>query len=105
MTTIEQRTALAAVETGAGKILAFDLNAMTDDARASWLAVYELGCRDGFTRGYEAAEKDAAEIHRRAHAVVQAIAERDPYDVLAERRGEHRRAERQRQLMRERGVG
>lgn len=92
------------VTTATGRILGFDLAAMTDDTRASFLAVYELGCRDGWARGYAAAEEDLAEIQRRAHAVVQSAARTDPLDVLAERRGEPHRAERHRQTLRERGI-
>lgn len=90
--------------TATGRVLAFDLATMTDDARAAWLAVYELGVRDGWARGYQAAEDELAAIQRRAHVVAREAARGEPYDVLADRRGEHSRAERYRQLMRDRGI-
>ena len=104
MVTLEQRQQPATVTSAAGRTVAYNLADMTPDARASWLAVYELGCRDGYARGYEAAEADLAAIQRRAHAVVQQAARAVPYDVLCERRGEHARAERQRAILRERGI-
>lgn len=104
MVSLDHRRQPATVTSSTGRTVAYDLTAMTEDARASWLAVYELGVRDGWARGYEAAEADAAEVHRRAHAVVQAAARDLPYDALAERRGESDRAERQRATLRERGI-
>lgn len=92
------------VETFTGRVLSFDLDKMTDDARASWLAVYELGARDGWHLGYAAAEEDMAALWRRAHGIAQEAARGVPYDVLADRRGEHDRAERQRAILRERGI-
>jgi len=98
MVTLDQRHQPATVTGATGRTVAYDLAEMTPDARASWLAVYELGCRDGYARGYAAAEVDLAAIQRRAHATVQDIARGLPYDVLCERRGEHDRAERQRAI-------
>lgn len=92
------------ITTAAGRVLEFDLNRMTDDARASWLSVYELGLRDGWARGYEAAEADLAAVQARAHASVQQAARTPSYDELCDRRGEHERAERQRAILHERGI-
>lgn len=92
------------VTTYTGRTLEFDLAQMTPDARASFLAVFQLGAEAGWHDGYRAAEEDLAAIQRRAHAVVQAAARSLPYDALAERRGEHHRAERQRELLRQQGV-
>lgn len=82
------------------------LQNMTHTARAVWLEAYELGSTEGWQRGYEAAEADLAALQRRAYAVVKNAAHRDslPFDQMCERRGEHARAERQRQLLTERGV-
>lgn len=92
------------VTTATGQRIEFDLAGMPANAQAAWLAVYELGVRDGWSRGYAAAEAEFAELHRRAHAVVHEAAGREPYDVLADRRGDHRRAHRQRELLAERGI-
>lgn len=98
------RHAPAHITPATGRVLAFDLADMDDQARASWLAVYELGARDGWARGYQAAEDDLAAIQRRAHDVVQALAKNSTYDALADRRGDHARAERQRAILHERGI-
>lgn len=95
---------MTTLTTYTGRVLEFDLNRMTDDARASWLAVYELGARDGWQRGYEAAEADLAAVQARAHASVQQAARTPSYDELCDRRGEHERAERQRAILHERGI-
>lgn len=62
---------------------------------------YELGLIEGAERERERWERDtwqaAAETARVASAT-------PPFDVLAERRGQHERAERQRSILRERGV-
>lgn len=104
MVTLDQRQQPATITGATGRTVAYDLAAMTPDARASWMAVYELGARDGWERGYQAAEDDMATLWRRARDVVQSIAQTPPYDLLAERRGEQHRAERQRQTLKERGI-
>ena len=104
MVSLDHRSQPATVTSATGRTVAYDLAQMTDDARASWLAVYELGVRDGWQLGFTAAEEELAEIQRRAHAQVQAAARAVPYDVLAGRRGEPARAARQRELLRERGI-
>lgn len=80
------RNAPTRTATYTGRVLNFDLATMTDDARASWLAVYELGVRDGWGRGYQAAEDDMATQWRRAHAVVQQAAKHPTHDELTARR-------------------
>jgi hypothetical protein len=70
----------------------------------AWLAVYELGCRDGHARGYAAAEAEFAARHRAAHAAVQHIARQPGYLELCERRGEPDRALAHRNLLAERGI-
>lgn len=92
------------VTTYTGRTLEFDLAQMTPDARASFLAVFQLGAEAGWHDGYRAAEEDLAAIQRRAYAVVQAAARTEPFDALAERRGEPARAARQRELLRDRGI-
>ncbi|PYF99252.1 hypothetical protein SAMN05216184_108134 [Georgenia satyanarayanai] len=104
MVTLEQRQQPATVTSATGRTVAYDLGTMSDDARASWMAVYELGMQAGWQMGYDAAEADLSAIQRRAHATVQDVARGLPYDVLCERRGERHRAERQRQTLKERGV-
>lgn len=104
MVTLDQRQQPATVTGSTGRTVAYDLGAMSDDARASWMAVWELGLTEGWNRGYQAAEDDMAARWRHAHAVTQAVAQTTPYDVLADRRGEHDRAERQREILRERGI-
>lgn len=101
---VEQRHGPATITTHTDRVLEFDLTQMTDEARASWLAVYELGVRDGWARGYEAAEDDMAAHWARAHAIIQAAARHEPYDVLADRRGEHTRAQQHRTLLQALGV-
>lgn len=86
MNGLEMRAQPATVTSATGRTVAYDLASMTDDARASWLAVYELGARDGWARGYEAAEEDMAALWRQAHATVQAIAKQPTHDELTARR-------------------
>lgn len=77
---------------------------MTPRARGIWLEAYELGAAEGWRRGYGAAEADLAALQRQAHAVVQQAARGIPYAQLCERRGEHARAQRQRQILQDRKV-
>lgn len=91
---------------------------------AAWLHGYDAGHNvgrhdgrtEGWREGYAAALQDvharvAAEVEQRwaaLHAVgaetARQVADREPFDVLADRRGQHDRAARQRALLQARGV-
>lgn len=113
MTNLRQRQEPATVTTATGRVLGFELAQMTEDARASWLAVYELGCRDGWERGYAAAEVDMAALWHQAHATVEHFAKQPTRDELAtarERRLEEyqaavREGRLHRHIVGERGIG
>ncbi|MEE6288631.1 hypothetical protein V2J52_13295 [Georgenia sp. MJ173] len=80
------------------------LNTMNARGQRIATAYYESGVVAGIEMGRRQAEEEMAQLWRNAHAVVQAVARRDPYDVLADRRGDRQRADRQRQLLRERQI-
>lgn len=67
-------------------------------------AYYERGILDGIEMGRRLAEEEMAALWRQAHAVVQHAARQPTYEQLATLRQEPHRAERQRQLLRARGV-
>ncbi|MEE6289282.1 hypothetical protein V2J52_16635 [Georgenia sp. MJ173] len=68
------------------------------------LAYYEAGLDHGYDLGFRAAEAEQERIWAAFAQVVRAAAATVPYDVLCERRGEPDRAQRQRDLIRRRGV-
>src|SRR5690625_865812 len=90
--------------TGRGEVRVPLLTEMTPRAQAIALAYYEAGARDGWARGYAAAEADLAAIHRAAHGIVQQAARAPDYAELCERRGEPGRAQRQREILKKRGL-
>lgn len=65
---------------------------------------YGLGYADGLEAGRRQLEAEWTDLHAAAAAVARRAAAREPFDVLAERRGDRARAERQRELLRARGV-
>lgn len=65
---------------------------MNERGRRIAEAYIEAGYRMGWGAGYRAAEDEFAELHRRAHDVVQTIASRPAFAQLAEARGEPQRA-------------
>lgn len=74
---------------------------------AGWY--HDEGHRVGFAAGYAQGRADEAEelaaLQRSAVAVTRAVAQAGPYVDLCELRGEPGRAERQRRLLAERGIG
>lgn len=85
-----------------------DLWAMAPRAQTIALEWFEagvsVGYADGVAQGRQAAEQELAAIQRAAVASARVTANSVPFDVLAERRGEHDRAAAHRALLRERGV-
>ena len=75
---------------------------MTEN-EAAW---YASGLDAGIELGRRQAEAELDAVWNATARRVQALGKPEsvPYDQIAERRGEHRRAERQRQILRERGV-
>ena len=67
-----------------------------------WASGYARGLEDGRRQAEADMAATWAETARRVQALAKDTAA--PYDALAERRGEHDRAERQREILRERGV-
>lgn len=65
---------------------------------------YRHGERDGFERGQRAAWERLDALQAYAASVSRMVATRPSYADLAERRGEHDRAERQRAILRTRGI-
>ena len=68
------------------------------------LAYYEAGLEHGYQLGYRQAEADYDEAGAAFARLVRRAAKDPPYDELCERRGEPAMAERQRDLLRERGL-
>ncbi|PYF96385.1 hypothetical protein SAMN05216184_11945 [Georgenia satyanarayanai] len=68
------------------------------------IAYYEAGLDHGFELGYRASEANNEATWATAAALVRGIADGQPYDQLCEQRGEQGRAERQRRLLRDRGI-
>lgn len=77
---------------------------MTPRDQNLWLHGYEHGFTAGTAHGRELEEADLASLQRAAVASARGAADRGPYADLADRRGEHDRADRQRELLRARGV-
>ena len=91
-----------------------DLATVSPQVRAAYLRGYETGwmhSRDAYELSYEQQMTDLAahyvrmihlneEIERNLASTVRS----QPFDVMADRRGQHERAARQRHLLRERGV-
>ena len=69
-----------------------DFESMTPHGQAVWLEAYGLGCRDGFTRGWDAHEAAEAALQRQAAAVAHSVAARLSYAELCDVRGEPERA-------------
>lgn len=69
-------------------------------------AYFAAGRAEGYAAGYAAAEADIAALQRRAAAVAHELGSPRavPYAELADRRGEHAAADRQRAILRERGI-
>ena len=80
-------------------------------------AGWTFGSIDGWRHGYAAAwsegraalaeeltEARSVSIEAHDRALVQALTSTPPFDVLADRRGQHERAERQRETLAERGI-
>lgn len=68
------------------------------------LTWYEAGLTHGMALGRQQLEDELAAEWAALRAVVMPVALREPFDELAERRGQRDRAERQRQTLRDRGV-
>lgn len=68
------------------------------------LAYYEAGVKVGWGDGYQAAENDMAALQRQAVASARAAANNPNFTELCHRRGDHQRAHRQQQIMKERGL-
>ena len=73
--------------------------AMTPHGQAVWLEAYGLGCRDGFTRGWDAHEAQEAALQRWAASIAHSVASRLPYAELCDLRGEPERAAQARERM------
>lgn len=81
------------------------LGEIAPDAQRLALAYYEAGLDHGFQLGYRAAEADYDAAWAAFAALARHAATAPAYDELCQQRGEIERAERQRRLMRERGIG
>jgi len=82
-----------------------DLAAVNPQIRAAYLRAYEIGYLEGIEAGRRQVEAElAAEWAALRAEVLPRIRQGVPYADLAERRGQHDRAARQRHLLRERGV-
>ena len=73
-------------------------------ARRIALAYYEAGLDHGYDLGYRAAQAEQERAWASLAHLVRGAAAVVPYDELCERRGEPERAQRQRDLMRRRGL-
>jgi len=65
---------------------------------------YERGYQDGIDHGRRQLEAEWVALHAEAVTVSRMVAETPSFADLSERRGEFRRAQRQRQILAERGV-
>lgn len=68
------------------------------------LPSYEVGYQHGVDHGRQQLEDEWRGTHEISAAIARQIAEQGSYADLAERRGELDRAERQRRIVRERGI-
>lgn len=80
------------------------LQALSPWARTIVLAWYEAGVTDGIPLGRRQVEDELAAEWAQLRADVLPVTQRRPFDQLADRRGQHERAERQRAILRERGI-
>jgi hypothetical protein len=77
---------------------------MLPRARQTWIDAYGIGYLEGLEAGRRQVEDEWRGLDQVSVAIARQVAERVPFDQLADRRGQHDRAERQRSLLRERGV-
>lgn len=68
------------------------------------LPSYEVGFQHGIDHGRQQLEDEWRGTHEISAAIARQIAEQGSYADLAERRGQLDRAERQRRIVRERGI-
>jgi len=80
------------------------LAAMTPHARVIALAYFEAGRAEGIEAGRRQLEDEWRGTYEVSAAVARQVAQRGPFDELAERRGQPERAARQRAILAERGV-
>ena len=78
---------------------------MTPRARAIALGYFESGYTAGIIAGREQLEQEWTDQHAYAALIARQVAAHGPYADLAERRGHHLRAEHQREILAERGLG
>ena len=69
------------------------------------MAYFEDGYVAGIAAGRAQLEQEWTDQHAYAALVARQVAAHGPYVDLAERRGHHLRAERQREILAERGLG
>ncbi|MGC5628195.1 hypothetical protein ACPYO6_08105 [Georgenia sp. Z1344] len=81
-----------------------DLWAMAPRAQTIALEWFEAGYVAGVEVGRRLEEAELAAIQRVAVASARGAADRGPFALAAERRGEHERAARQRALLADRGI-
>lgn len=77
---------------------------MNARGRAIATSYYESGFVSGYVRGRADEAEALARLQRTAAAVAGVVAKAGPYAGLADKRGEHERADRQRSILRERGI-
>jgi len=65
---------------------------------------YEVGMLDGIELGRRQLEGEWAALDVANARTARAVAQAGPYDELADRRGQHDRAEQHRRIVRERGI-
>lgn len=80
------------------------LNEMNAHGQYVALAYYESGLKHGYAAGYDDCEAEVNAQQAHAASLSRMVAMRPSYADLCERRGEHERAERQRAILRERGI-
>lgn len=80
------------------------LERMSPHGLAVWLEAYGLGYAHGVAAAHDQAERDAFGFLRVVGGMARAAARGVPEADRLDRVGEHRRAERQRALLRRRGV-
>jgi hypothetical protein len=80
------------------------LESISPRARDVCLAWYQAGLEDGVRLGRRQVEDEWRGAMTVSAAIARQVAAREPFAVLADRRGQPERAERQRALLRERGV-
>lgn len=80
------------------------LNEMNARGREVAHAFYEAGYVAGIADGRAELEREHTDGHALAALIARQAAAHGPYDVLADRRGHHERAERQRTILKERGI-